>query len=118
MNLPNMNAASSNKKTFYLVLPTLQYDRSEHHLYGYETENAFSTAINNLFLQWRNHVGECIDRRFGFLRLRFCNCYGGHEDVWLPKFMVRQTAPPEESPVQDDEEAEIEKTLDKVFGFD
>ncbi len=106
------------EKSFYLVLPRLRDVPADHHQYGYETELAFAEAIHKLFQQWRDQVGECIDMRYGFHRLRFYNCYGGHEDVWFPNFMLRQTAPPKGYSVQDEAEAEIERALDEAFGFD
>lgn len=85
--------------------------------YGYEDKNDFERAIRRLSLRWQNRIGECIDERHGFKKLRFHDTPGGKPDEeWLPDFILVETSKPEWmiKPERDEKEEEV----DRVFSFD
>lgn len=92
---------------------------TQHHLFGFETEDMFLSAIHRIHEKWAGMSGECMEQRHDGkdLRIRFRNIYRHYEDAWIPDFMlVRIPDPPE--PVRDRKAEALEKELDRIYGFD
>ena len=107
------------EKYFKVLTPMdIYYMRLPSHLeYGYEDKDDFEGAIRRLSLRWQNRIGERIDERHGFKRLRFHDTPGGKPDEeWLPDFMLVEVEKPEWmiKPERD----EIEEEIERIFSFD
>ena len=112
---------SQTERTFYAVTDDLnRAPLRDYMMHGYETRSKFETALRELAQRWHGRVGECVDERNGFLRLRFHDTPGGLPDeAWLPRYLLLPTAMPDylaerENSVHD----ETEEELDRIFGFD
>ena len=88
--------------------------------HGYESRDDFKRGLRNLVGLWHDRVGECIEERNGFLRLRFHDTPGGVPDEeWLPSYLLHQVDPPPYiTESRNSEEEELERELDEAFGFD
>ena len=102
---------------YFLVASDLKKAPFQKHLqWGYEDEYEFTRALRKLLSLWRGRIGRNIEERNGFLHLRFTDIPGGgHEDAWLPLFLL---SPTEDPHTDDSEESPEEKELNKAFGFD
>jgi len=92
---------------------------SEHLLHGYENERDFRCALRDIRDRWNGRVGECIDIRHGFRRLRFHDTPGGKlDETWIPDYLLKPEKTPAYmlEPKHEPDETEIE--IDKAFGFD
>ena len=105
---------------YYLVTGDMRrMPLADHLAHGYEDKWDFYDAVRRLVNRWKGRVGECINERHGFLRLRFNDTPGGKADEdWLPTYMLdpvrgRGSGPDEKSPSD-----EVPDELDRAFGFD
>lgn len=105
---------------FYKV--TADYDRApvkEFREHGYETKWDFYLALREIGERWRDRVGECVDERNGFRRLRFHDTPGGRPDeAWIPDYLMDATEMPDWIREAIKPVDPIEKALDEAFGFD
>lgn len=90
-------------------------DYLEH---GFESYRDFLNAVRRIVDLWHYRVGESVDERNGFRRLRFHDTPGGKPDeAWIPVYLLTETEIPgymcEQTPID-----EIEEDIDKAFGFD
>ena len=104
---------------FYLV--EADYDKApirQFREFGYDSKWDFYLALRKVGERWRDRVGECIDQRHGFRKLRFHDTPGGKPDEeWIANFLLVRTEMPEWirealKPVDP-----IEKELDEAFGL-
>ncbi len=94
---------------FYRVLAKLRAIPS-HHEYGYENPYDFLRAIRNIEERYGGLVGECVETRHAFYRLRIYDpLVWPKECVWIPKFMCEGAEAPPAQEKDDD-------PLDGVFG--
>lgn len=102
---------------FFRVADSLDAAPLDDHLrHGYERRADFLHALRRLLNYWGGRVGERIDERNKFLRLRFHDTPGGLPDeAWLPLFLLSPAPIPDY--MQDDTD-ETEAELDRAFGFD
>ncbi len=104
-------------RKFYLVKSVRDYRTADHLEHGYETECDYRRALRILQSRFAGRVGECVDEKHGFLRLRFTDTpdaspvYG-----WFPPILLAQTEPPEQDENLRTETAK--SPLDEIFGFD
>ena len=106
---------------FFLVASGLRGAPLDDHLeHGYEDRQSFEDALVKLLHLWRGRIGENIANRNGFLLLRFRDIPGGgHEDAWLPEYLLKPCPPPDYAIRRDPTPEElIIAELDKAFGFD
>lgn len=106
-------------KQFFVVLPDIgRAPVRDHLLHGYETRRDFEDALWRLVNLWKGRVGECVEERHGFLRLRFHDTPGGKPDEeWLPMYLLDPAEMPEYMK-SGGEPSDEEKALDEAFGFD
>ena len=101
---------------FTVLSDTGNVPLSDHLRHGYECRQDFARAVRQLSSKWKGRVGECIGERHDFLLLRFHDTPGGLPDEeWIPRYLLRQTEPPEPEEEGPDE---VEKAIDEAFGFD
>ena len=108
------------RKFFKIITPMeLYHMRLPSHLeYGYELKEDFEAALRSLVNRWHGRVGEQIDERNGFRRLRFHDTPGGRPDEeWLPELLL-QSSPRPDWLRDPDPVDEIEEEIDRAFGFD
>jgi hypothetical protein len=106
---------------YYTVVTTIGNALLRDHLrHGYEFEEDFRHALRNLVNRWRGRVGECVEERNGFRRLRFHDTPGGRPDEeWLPAYLLQEvTDPPYTAKPAATPQDELEQELDRAFGFD
>ena len=108
------------ERQFYLVEGDLARAPLRDHLwYGYESGRDFRDALKELRSLWKGRTGECIDRRNGFMHLRFHDTPGGRPDeAWLPGFMLQAVPVPEYILEEEVLPSEVEQELDEALGFD
>lgn len=110
-----------NKTTgFFLVASDLRNAPISDHLeHGYEDKYDFADALRTITRPFGGRVGECIDERHGFLRLRFHDTPGGKPDEkWVPRYLLTEATRPDYMDALEEEPDEIERELDRAFGFD
>lgn len=104
---------------FYIV--TADYDRAPIKLFrehGYDSKWDFYLALRNVGEKWKGRIGECIDERHGFRKLRFHDTPGGKPDEeWIADYLMDPTEMPDwlreaMKPVDP-----IEQEIDEAFGF-
>jgi len=105
---------------FYQVISDLsRVPLRDHMMHGFEERQDFFNSVRQLRDRWKDRIGECINRRNGFVLLRFHDTPGGMADeAWLPDYLVLPVSKPayletREPTPQEQTEAEI----DKAFGF-
>lgn len=88
--------------------------------HGYETRDLFEAALEKLVQRWHDRIGEQIDKRNDFLRLRFHDTPGGLPDeAWLPRYLLTSTEMPDYLVEPEKTEYdELEEELDRIFAFD
>lgn len=109
------------ERTFYEVENDLhRAPLAEYIANGFEEKYMFEEALHRLLQRWHDRIGEQVDERHGFVRLRFHDTPGGCPDeAWLPLYLVHPVDMPDylKEP-EHDERDEIERELDRIFGFD
>lgn len=109
-------AAMAGRMLYTPILDLYHLRMPDHLSFGYESAQDFRLAIRELVGRWGNRVGERIDERNGFYRLRFVDTPGGRPDeAWLPAFLLERVEDGEEDVAEDDG---IEAEIDSAFGFD
>lgn len=89
----------------------------DYHFHGYDDRWEFYLALRRLVNRWKGRVGECVEERHGFRRLRFYDTAGGSPDeAWIPNYLLTSSEPPEY--MNDSTEDDTEKELNDAFGFD
>ncbi len=93
---------------------------SDHLEHGYEEEADYRRALHRLIDRWKNRIGEKIDERYDFIRLRFHDTPGGLPDEeWFPILLLHSVPIPDYLARQESSSSdEIEKELNRAFGFD
>lgn len=105
----------------YTTVATLRHAPLRDHLqHGYEFQEDFRQALRVLVNRWRGRVGECVEERSGFLRLRFHDTPGGRPDEeWLPLYLLQEVTTPHYADRHDDHPHDpMEQELDEAFRFD
>lgn len=102
---------------FYEVTGTPDTAPLRDHLeHGYESRRDFRTAVRDLLALWKGRVGEGVDERHGFRKLRFHDTPGGCPDeAWIPLYLLKEV--PRPAYTYTEEVDETEKALDEAFGF-
>ena len=93
----------------------------DHLLHGYEYRQDFQLALQQLIDRWHDRIGEQIDERSGFIRLRFYDTPGGLPDeAWLPTYLLTPSFPNSQTPKLPNSQTAnpLEKEIDLAFGFD
>lgn len=96
---------------WYMKLP-------EHTMHGFETERLFRAALQRIVDRWRCMVGERLAERYDQYRMRFVGCTGVVDEVWLPKYILKEVPMPDH--IRESEPGpydEILKTLDEAFEY-
>lgn len=89
---------------------------SEHLWHGFEEKADFRLALRQLADRWKGRVGEAVEERNGFLRLRFHDTPSAIPDEdWLPLYLLEPTAMPDYLCWSDTDP--VERDLDDAFGF-
>ena len=87
----------------------------DHLMHGYETRSEFAHALLQIVHRWHDRIGECIEERNGFLRLRFYDTPGGMPDeAWLPHFLLCSVP----MPVCYKDYDKMEEELNRAFEID
>lgn len=106
--------------TYYRVNDKLRIPQSaSHHDYGYEDYNDFFIAMRNRHAKYAGQTGLALREKNMLILLRLYDEDGEltRREAWFPRFMLSPTpAPVVTTPIYD-EDYEIERELDKVFGF-
>lgn len=94
----------------------------DHLLHGYEYRQDFQLALQQLIDRWHDRIGEQIDERSGFIRLRFYDTPGGLPDeAWLPTYLLTPIA---QAPRGQNAQSprgpndSLENEINLAFGFD
>lgn len=106
---------------YYKVISNLYTIRMPNPLeYGYEYQSDFRRALWRIIDLWKGRVGECIDERNSFFRLRFYDTPGGRfDESWIPCcILVEEEHPQYTAPEPEEEPDEFIKELDEIMGFD
>lgn len=104
---------------FYRVVTDLsEAPISDYLMHGYTSKWDFYHALFDLACRWENRIGECVEERHDFRRLRFHDTLGGRPDEeWFPKYILRPAPVPEYLRPPTPEEL-LEEELDRAFGFE
>lgn len=104
---------------FYLV--EADYDKApvtQYREFGYDSKWDFYLALRKVGERWRDRVGECIEERHGFRKLRFHDTPGGRPDEeWIADFLLVRTKMPDWIREALEPIDPIEKELDEAFGL-
>jgi hypothetical protein len=92
---------------------------ADYLMHGYQSRWDFEKALRRLANNWKDRVGQCINKRHGFMLLRFHDTPGCRPDEeWFPQFLLLQTSMPEYLVERLKEPDPGEQELDEAFGFD
>lgn len=122
----NPNIIDKSKRRWWLVKNTRWEPQlaevaplRDYMMHGYETRKEFVDALGHLVERWGERIGEQIDERNGFVKLRFHDTPGGYTDeAWLPLYLIDETEIPEYIVDMEREPDPIEQELDHAFGID
>ena len=105
---------------YYRVNDKLLIPQSEsHHDYGYEDYNDFFTAMRERCRKYAGLTGLELRHSERLVMLRLYDEDGDltRREAWFPRFMLSPTPPPVATVHEHAEDDEVERELDKIFGF-
>lgn len=103
---------------FFLVARDLSgAPLSDYVSHGYLERKDFEQALHHLTSLWGGRIGEVIDERHDFLRLKFRDMPGRRtEEAWLPLYLLQPCPIPDYLLQQAPDP--IVQELDDAFGFE
>ena len=108
------------EEKYYQVISDLSaVPLRDHMMHGFEERQDFFNSVRQLRDRWQDRVGECVDRRNGFVLLRFHDTPGGMPDeAWLPDYLVLPVSKPSYLQKKEPTQQELlEAEIDEAFGF-
>lgn len=105
---------------FYTVMDNYrQAPLSRYVEHGFELQEDYRDALKKLISRWHDRIGECIDERNGFKRLRFHDTPSVRPDEeWLPDYLLGEMPPDTYKMFVHPDKNSFESELDRAFGFD
>lgn len=89
---------------------------ADYTMHGYTSKWDFYEAVRAVVERWRGRIGECVQERHGFRKLRFHDTPGGRPDEeWIADYLLEPTARPDY--MNKPEKDPIAEEVDKAFGF-